>query len=89
MKSLIEYFGAGSVSTSNEVVDFLIQRFEDLTDKDIPFFDKYPVVGIKALDFADWCKAAKLMKNKEHLTTEGLNQICLLNFGVNKNRDDI
>ena len=89
MKSLIEYFGAGSVYTSNEVVDFIIQRFEDLTDKVIPFFHKYPVVGVKALDFADWCKAAKLMKNKEHLTKEGLYQICLLKSTPNEMRDFI
>ena len=68
IKSFMEYFGAGGVYVSNEAVDFIIQRFEDLTTKVIPFFAKYPVVGIKALDFADWCKAAELIKNKAHLT---------------------
>jgi len=87
MKSLIEYFGDGNVYISNKAVDFIIQRFEVLTDKVIPFFEKYPIVGIKALDFADWCKVAKLMKNKDHLTTEGLNQICLIKSGMNKNRE--
>jgi len=53
MKSLIEYFGDGNVYISNKAVDFIIQRFEVLTDKVIPFFEKYPIVGIKALDFAD------------------------------------
>ena len=43
IKSLIEYFGAGNVYISGEVVDFIIQKFEDLTAKVIPFFEKYPI----------------------------------------------
>lgn len=86
IKSLIEYFGAGHVYISKEVVDFRIKKFEDLTTKVIPLFEKYPIIGIKALDFADWCKAAELIKNKAHLTTEGLNQISLLKHGMNKGR---
>jgi hypothetical protein len=32
-------------------------------------------MGIKYKDFEDFCKVAKLMQNKAHLTEEGLNQI--------------
>ena len=29
---------------------------------------KYPILGVKALDFADFCKVAELMQEKKHLT---------------------
>jgi len=44
-------------------------------NKIIPFFIKCPIMGIKYKDFEDFCKVAKLMQNKAHLTEEGLNQI--------------
>jgi hypothetical protein len=45
-----------------------IKKFSDVKNKIIPFFNKYPILGIKSLDFADFKKVADLIKNKEHLT---------------------
>lgn len=53
MKSLIDFFEAGNVYKFNEVIDFKISKFKDLVDKVIPFFEEYPIIGVKALDFAD------------------------------------
>jgi hypothetical protein len=53
MTSFIKYFGAGNVHNFNEAVDFKISKFKDLVDKVIPFFNKYPIIGVKALDFSD------------------------------------
>jgi hypothetical protein len=41
----------------------------------IPFFEKYPLQGFKLLDYVNFCKVAKLMKEKSHLTAEGLEEI--------------
>jgi hypothetical protein len=41
---------------------------------------------VKALDFNDWCKVAELVKNKEHLTIDGLNKITEIANGINLNR---
>ena len=57
-----------------------------MADIIIPFFDKYPIIGMKALDFADWCKTAELMKNKAHLTPQGLEEIKKIKQGMNKGR---
>jgi hypothetical protein len=35
----------------------------------------------------DFCKAADLMKNKAHLTKEGLDKIISLKSGMNRGRD--
>ena len=46
---------------------YRVTKFDDIVNKIIPFFKKYLILGVKALDFADFCKAAELMKNKAHL----------------------
>jgi hypothetical protein len=52
----------------------------------IPFFKKYPIQGIKNLDFQDFCLAAELMKDKTHLTSEGLYQIKKIKSTMNSRR---
>jgi hypothetical protein len=32
---------------------FVVSRFSDNFEKIIPFFNKYPIQGVKGLDFAD------------------------------------
>ena len=75
MRSLIEYFGCGNIYKNRDTVEFKITKFEDLTEKIIPFLVKYPIQGAKFLDYLDFVKVIKLMKNKAHLTEEGLCQI--------------
>jgi hypothetical protein len=87
MRSLIEYFECGKISLQKEKVDFVVQKYSDLTEKIIPFFKKYPIIGEKSKDFADFCKVADLMKIKTHLTLEGLDQIRLIKSGMNRGRN--
>lgn len=55
-------------------------------EKIIPFFQKYPILGVKSLDFEDWCRVAKLINNKVHLTKEGFKTIRKIKAGMNKGR---
>jgi hypothetical protein len=41
---------------------------------------------VKALDFADFCEVAELIKNKVHLTSEGLKKIHIIKAGMNRGR---
>lgn len=61
-------------------------RFSDIYEKIIPFFTKYPIAGIKLLDFLDLCKAAEIVKAGEHLSKTGLNKIKKLKLGMNTGR---
>ena len=61
-------------------------KFSDINEKIIPFFSKHPIAGIKLLDFVDWCKAAEIIKAKDHLTEDGVNQIIKIKAGMNKGR---
>jgi LAGLIDADG endonuclease len=90
------------VRSNQTTVDFVVEKFSDIYEKIIPFFKKYPIEGVKAgraqralqeapaappaLDFSDFVEVAELMKNKKHLTKEGLEKIQNIKTRMNKNR---
>jgi hypothetical protein len=86
MKSLVEYLGCGKIFESRDAVDFVVTKLPDLISQIIPFFDKYPLQGVKSKEFLDFKIVAKLMQNKEHLTQEGLEQIRQIKSGMNTQR---
>ena len=81
-----EYLGCGTVYQNREAFDYRVTKFKNIEEKIIPFFKKYKIQGVKALDFADFCKAAELMKNKAHLTKDGLEKIRKIKAGMNTRR---
>lgn len=81
MRSLVKYFDGGKISKNGEAFDFKVTKFLDIKNKIIPFFQKYPILGIKSKDFKNFCRVAELMENKFHLTEEGLNQIYTIKAG--------
>ncbi len=76
LKSFVPYFGCGRyyVGKDLKVGGYMCSVFSDIYDKIIPFFIKHRIVGVKSLDFIDWCKVADIIKAKNHLTLSGLNQ---------------
>jgi hypothetical protein len=85
--NVIEYLGCGKIYQDKEAHIFKVTKLLDINEKIIPFFEKYPVLGVKYKDFIDWCTIAKLMKEGKHLTVEGLEQIRSIKAGMNKGRD--
>jgi LAGLIDADG endonuclease. len=85
---LIRYFGSGVIEkhTQFPAVTLVIVKFSDIIEKVIPFFELYPLIGIKQKDFLDWCEVARLMNGGSHLTIEGLNIIRTIKDGMNKGR---
>ena len=86
MISLIEYFNCGKVYKHNDAYDFRVAKFSDLITKIVPLFQNYPIQGVKHKDYLDWCKAVELIKNKDHLTKEGLDTISKLKKKMNSGR---
>ena len=60
--SLINYFNCGKLYKNNNCFNLTIRKFADIDTKIIPFFFKYPILGNKILDFQDFCKVGKLVK---------------------------
>lgn len=88
-RSLVEYLASGKIYFYNEAVYFRVTKYLDLSEKIIPFYQKYPIVGIKALDFKDFQRVSWLIKNRYHLTTEGLDLIRKIKAGMNRGGESI
>ena len=71
---------------SGETVKLYFSKFSDNYDIIIPFFTKYPLAGIKSLDFLDFKKVAELIKNKKHKTMESYKEIVKINSTMNDRR---
>jgi hypothetical protein len=92
LTKFIEYLGCGRIeraSTRPDEVNFAVSKFSDIKEKIIPFFQKYPLQGIKYMDYCDFVKVSNIMEAKGHLTLEGLNKINSLKSGMNSLRDNI
>lgn len=87
LKDIISYLGCGRYEINKvEAGNYLCKNFGDINEKILPFFSRYPLVGVKSANFADFCKAAEIMKTKAHLTEGGLNEIIKIKSGMNKKR---
>ena len=88
MRNLIDYLGCGKYypDSKREIGNTVVSGLSDNINFIIPFFNKYPVQGVKAKDFADFCKVAKLMKAKAHLNPGGLEQIRKIKASMNRGR---
>jgi len=71
---------------SEKSVTLQITKISDIVDTIIPFFEKYPILGVKSLDFADFQTVAKIVVAKEHLTPEGFKEILEIKSNMNQNR---
>ena len=88
IKSLVSYLECGRVEEDLKypMVYFVVNRLEDILIKVIPFFDLYPILGVKGLDYPCFKHVANLMKDKAHLTEKGLEKIRGIKPEMNKLR---
>jgi LAGLIDADG endonuclease. len=88
-KLIKDYLECGIVeqkSTRPDSVIFVVYKFSDIFEKIIPLFDKNSLLGIKGLDYQDFRKVAFMMKDKTHLTKEGIYEIRQIKSGMNRGR---
>gem|GEM_PF-305012 len=90
MELIMNYLGAGRLERDSRkpVIYVVINKISDINQIVIPFFNQYPICGIKHLDYLDWCKIANLIESGAHLTNEGLAEIQRIKNGINTGRKD-
>lgn len=72
----------------NNVVSFRVTSREDFTNIIIPHFSKYPLLSQKAADLKLFLQVIELMKNKDHLAMEGLQEIINIKSSMNLGLSD-
>lgn len=89
MKSLLKYLDCGKYypTKGRDSGAFRCVKFTDIHEKIIPFFTQHRILGVKSLDFNDWCKVAEIMKSGGHRTPEGLDKLFKLKVGINSGRE--
>jgi hypothetical protein len=88
LRSLCDLLGCGAYypRSNRDEGNFTVTKFSDIEQKIIPFFKKYPINGVKSLDFSDFCKVVEIIRVKEHLTQKGLAEIEKIKSGMNTKR---
>jgi LAGLIDADG endonuclease len=83
-----KYLGAGKIYKNSNLnaVEFRIVKLEENKKIIIPFFNKISIIGVKKIDFQNFCKVANLMNKGKHLTTEGLTKIRKIKSSMNTGR---
>jgi len=91
LKGISTYFKSNSIEKKVYILkksaQLQISKFSDIENIIIPFFNKYPIVGMKNLDFIDFKKVCNILETKKHLTSPSVfNQIVKIKLGMNLNR---
>lgn len=71
--ALIKQLGCGGYyyDIRNNTGTLIITKFSDIWNIIIPLFIEHKILGIKALDFADWYEAAQIINKGDHLSSQG------------------
>jgi len=88
MKNIISFLNCGSIELSNKTAKLVVNKFSDNINKIIPFFNKYPLISTKRLDFQYFCKVSSILKEKKFLSEEDILKIQDIKFNMNRGRKD-
>ena len=75
-----------SSPTARETVSLNISNIKDIGNIVIPFFDLYPILGVKKMDYNDFKNIYNIIISKGHLSPEGLAQIQQIRNNMNDKR---
>ena len=68
-------------------MDFKVTKFSVVYEIIIPFFIKNPILGVKSIDFNDWCLVSDIVNKKEHKLEKGALKIIEIKRGMNRGRN--
>ena len=88
LEQIQKYFGIGKTYLHKDAIHYQVFSFEDIQII-IEHFDNNPLITQKHADFLLFKKAFYLIKKKEHLTKEGLEQIIAIRASMNNGLSDL
>jgi hypothetical protein len=83
--AVLGLFGCGSIrpDRSDRTLKWETRRLEDLLERVIPHFERFPLVSGKRLDFERFASVCRLMARGAHRDRAGLTEIVELAHGMN------
>jgi heme/copper-type cytochrome/quinol oxidase subunit 2 len=76
------------VTFTNKTVSLTISNIKDIGNIIIPFFDIYPILGVKKMDYNDFKKIYYIIISKDHLNPEGIALIKNIRNNMNNRETD-
>jgi hypothetical protein len=78
-------FGCGFIRRdySDKTLKYEVRSLDDLLNKIIPHFLKYPLFSSKQNDFLKFRKVCLMMKKEKHIQSKGLQEIMKIAFAMN------
>jgi hypothetical protein len=93
LEELKDFFGCGGIyknrrydNHNEDILRYCVRRIRDLDDIIVPFFKTNPLKTSKRHDFKKFVQVIELMKEKKHLTFDGLKAIAKIAQGMNSQR---
>ena len=93
LEEIQEFFQVGKIyenrRTDNHrenLYRYCVRSISELDTVIVPFFRKFPLKTAKSQDFEIFAKVVEMMKNREHLTTEGFEEIRNLAAQMNRRK---
>ena len=84
LQNIQEFFGGvGYITKSGTMVNYQVWKLEDLVNVIGPHFQAYPLQSEKSIDFSLWEQCLGLIKDKKHLTEDGIMRIIHLKSALN------
>ena len=79
------FFGCGSIrpGRSDKTLKFETRCINDLVERVIPHFERYPLLSSKREDFERFARVCRMMHAGDHLSREGFQVIVTLASKVN------
>jgi hypothetical protein len=86
LKLIQSFFGgAGNIGEDYKgICNYTVYSLEEICNVIIPHFDKYLLITQKLSDYRIFRKVVMMIRNKEHLTEEGVNSIINLKSSLNR-----
>uniref|UniRef100_UPI0023F09034 LAGLIDADG homing endonuclease n=1 Tax=Cyathus jiayuguanensis TaxID=380660 RepID=UPI0023F09034 len=88
LQNIAKYLGCGKtyLKSCGKAYDLEVAGLQENLTKLIPFFKKYPLIGVKHQDFLDYSKVAHLIRVKAHFSPEGMALIQRIKENMNSHR---
>lgn len=89
IEEIKKVFGCGYIKANNpnNIKDmtsvYVVRNLNDLQNKVVPFFKRYPLISIKQRDFEKFAQVVMMMSKGKHLEKDGLTMILKLAFSMN------
>ncbi len=85
LELLKQTLGCGNIrpDPSDNTLKYEVRSVNDLVERVLPHFDKYPIFSSKRRDYDLFAEVCRRMYDGEHLQTEGFDQIVDLAFQMN------